>query len=311
VTPSPSGPSDITAGPDGNVWYNGVDLDVIGRVTPFGFITEFPVVGSPSSIRAGADGNIWFTSLNRIVRIRPDGTPLNVFNIGQGILGLRLTRGPDEALWFSTVPPGIGRVTPTGHVTRVSLANQPLVPAAGPDGNLWFTVDNDRIGRLSLNVLATGAGPGGGPHVRLLDPQDGAELLGFYAYDPGFAGGVRVAIGDVTGDGIPDIVTGAGAGGGPHVRVFDGFTGSPVPGPLGSFYAYDPGFLGGVTVAASDVNCDGRADVIVGAGPGGGPHVQVFDGATGNLLPGPLASFFAYAPGFTGGVSIAARGCPP
>ena len=29
------------------------------------------------------------------------------------------------------------------------------------------------------------------------------ELAAFYAYDPGFHGGVSVAIGDVTGDGMP------------------------------------------------------------------------------------------------------------
>ncbi len=42
-----------------------------------------------------------------------------------------------------------------------------------------------------------------------------AEVLGFMAYDPAFTGGVSVGsdflTGDVTGDGVPDIVTGAGA----------------------------------------------------------------------------------------------------
>src|SRR5262249_14731444 len=117
-------------------------------------------------------------------------------------------------------------------------------------------------------------------------------------YDPSFRGGVHVALGDVNGDGIPDVVTGAGEGGGPHVKVFDGLTGTL----LRSFFAYDPSFTGGVWVAAADLNGDGRAEGITGAGRGGGPHVKVFDGATG----AEIASFFAYAPAFAGGVFVAA-----
>jgi FG-GAP repeat len=95
-----------------------------------------------------------------------------------------------------------------------------------------------------------------------------------------FAGGVFVAAGDVTGDGFADIVTGADAGGGPHVTVVDGITGVATLG----FFAFEPDFTGGVRVAAGDVTGDGRADVIVGAGPGRTAAVRVFDGATLALL---------------------------
>jgi hypothetical protein len=61
---------------------------------------------------------------------------------------------------------------------------------------------------------------GGGPHVKVYG-SDHTLRFNFYAYDPTFTGGVSVAVGDVTGDGTPDVVTGAGAGGGPHVKVFD------------------------------------------------------------------------------------------
>jgi hypothetical protein len=143
----------------------------------------------------------------------------------------------------------------------------------------------------------TGAGPGAGPHVKVFDGATGALLASFFAFDASFQGGVRVALGDFTGDGRPDLVTAAGPGAGPHVKVFDGATGAL----LASFFAFDPAFQGGVFVAAGDVNGDGRADLVTGAGAGAGPHVKVFGGADGGLL----ASFFAFAPGFSGGVRVA------
>jgi hypothetical protein len=146
--------------------------------------------------------------------------------------------------------------------------------------------------------IITAAGPGGGPHIRIFDGKTGAMMSEFFAYGAGFHGGVFVAAGDVNGDGVPDIITGAGAGGGPHIRVFDGVTHAVIR----EFFAYDAGFHGGVSVAAADVDGDGLADIITGAGPGGGPHVKVFSGADNH----ELYSFFAYSAGFTGGVFVAA-----
>ncbi len=75
------------------------------------------------------------------------------------------------------------------------------------------------------NLIVTGADSGSAPHVRVFN-ADGSQRFSFFAYDLAFRGGVRVAAGDVTGDGVPDIITAAGPGGGPHVRVFDGATGA-------------------------------------------------------------------------------------
>src|SRR5262249_7034186 len=129
------------------------------------------------------------------------------------------------------------------------------------------------IGAHGQRVYLFGSGPcpGASPQVRGFDTTDGSPKFGFDAY-PGFTGGVRTALGDVTGDGVPDIITGVGPGGGPHVKVFDGVTLAEVR----SFFAFGAGFSGGLTVAAGDVNGDGTADLIVGAGPGGGAHGQVF-----------------------------------
>ena len=146
--------------------------------------------------------------------------------------------------------------------------------------------------------VITAAGPRGGPHVEVFNGVDLSLYYSFYAYNPGFIGGVQVAVGDVNGDGRADIITGAGPGGGPHVVVFNGANLSV----LASFHAYDPRFSGGVNVAAGDVNGDGRADIITATGPGGGSHVQAFSGADLSRL----ASFQAYFSRFRGGVSVAA-----
>src|SRR5207248_14882 len=120
------------------------------------------------------------------------------------------------------------------------------------------------VGQLNgRQVIVTGAGVGGGPLVKVFDGQTGQQLASFYAFDPKFAGGVNVAVGDVLADGKGAIVTAAGYGGGPQVKVFD------ASGALArSFYAYDPAFTGGVSVAVGDVVGLGHPQLITGAGPG-------------------------------------------
>jgi hypothetical protein len=138
----------------------------------------------------------------------------------------------------------------------------------------------------------------GGSGVKVLDGKTGAELVSLTAFDPNFAGGVNVAVGKVAGAfGAWGIVVGVAGQGAPHVKVFGATTGQEEQ----SFFAFEPEFTGGLTVAAGDVNRDGRADVVVGAGAGGGPRVLVFDGNTHAVT----RSFFAYDPSFTGGVNVA------
>lgn len=171
-----------------------------------------------------------------------------------------------------------------------------LDPFPGFDGEVRLARGD--INGDSFPDMVAGAGVGGGPHVRVFDGKDARELSSFLAFDPRFTGGIFVAAADVNNDGFDDVVVGAGAGGGPHVKVFSGRDGQV----LFSFFAYAPTFAGGVNVAAGDTNADGNADVITGAGPGGGPHVKVFSGANGALIQ----SYFAYDPAFHGGVFVAA-----
>ena len=135
--------------------------------------------------------------------------------------------------------------------------------------------------------IAAAAGPGGGPHVRVYDGATTQDLfsgnpvlaiaprLHFdeFVFDPKFAGGVTLTTADVTGNARPDLIVGAGASGGPHVKVYDGDTWELAM----EFFAFETDFSGGVTVAAGDLSDDGKAEVVVGSGPGRTNGVAVFD----------------------------------
>jgi hypothetical protein len=147
--------------------------------------------------------------------------------------------------------------------------------------------------------IVASMGAGGLPLVRIINGANTSNtLLEFMAYDRAFTGGVFVATGDVNHDSILDIVTGAGPGGGPHVKAFSGNNATE----LASFFAYTTAFTGGVSVAAADLTGDGFAEIVTGAGPGGGPHVKVFSGNGFGLIQ----EFMAYTLDFTGGVYVSA-----
>ncbi len=147
----------------------------------------------------------------------------------------------------------------------------------------------------NVKEIITGAGPGGGPHVRVFS-KDGKPLIGgFFAYEKNFRGGVNVAVLDLNGDGVKEIITGAGPGGGPHVRVFSK-DGKPL---IGGFFAYDREFKGGISLSVGDVTGDGKGEIISSAGLGGSPRVKIFS-RDGQLLD----SFLAYESSFTDGIKV-------
>ncbi len=151
--------------------------------------------------------------------------------------------------------------------------------------------------------IITGAGPGAvfGPHVRGWN-YDGSGTVSsipgvsYFAYGtPKW--GVNVAAGDFDGDGYDEIVTGAGPGAvyGPHVRGwnYDNSSISSVPGV--SFLAYGSNKYG-VNVACGDIDGDGFAEIVTGAGPGAvfGPHVRAWNVDGGAVASIGAINFFAF-----------------
>lgn len=154
--------------------------------------------------------------------------------------------------------------------------------------------------------IVVGAGPGATPHVKVFDGRSGQEVASFLAFDAGFTGGVFVAAARLNAaqGAAGQIVVGTDAGATPHVKVFDGLMGAVLQGsPLGSFFAYDTSFAGGVRVAAGDLDGLPGDEIVTATGAGARAHVKTF-GASGALT----ASFFAFDPTFLGGAFVAVRG---
>ncbi len=129
----------------------------------------------------------------------------------------------------------------------------------------------EREDRPTSGSLIVSQSRGADSIVRRVDGR-GNVLAQFQAYPSGFLGGVRLATGDVDGDGEVEIVTGTGSSGGPQVRVFD------LDGNLeNQFFAFDEGNRDGIFVSAGDVNGDGADEILVTAAQNGTGQVRIFN----------------------------------
>ena len=161
-----SGPADITAGPDGNLWFTEFDSGSLARILPFApnTITEFNLSHAdirPAGIASGPDGNVWFVEItgNQVGRISP--ASITEFSIPTaGSAPQDIVAGPDGNLWFTEAIGKIGRITPGSPNTitefPIPSGQGPRGITVGPDGNIWFAEGfaggdefGDKIGRIT------------------------------------------------------------------------------------------------------------------------------------------------------------------
>lgn len=191
----------ITSGPDGNLWFTLSAANAVVKMTPDGTQTIYTngitPNSQPKSLTTGPDGNVWFaeansydasSSLYRIGRITTDGvvtefpTPVQPPSGSQGIVS-----GPDNSIWYTAALGGsIAKVSMDGTVTVFPLGMSFLTLlfaiTTGPDGNVWFagmTSSSGRIGKLTPTgtvTLYSGDGIGAGGLVAGLTPGPNGNL---------------------------------------------------------------------------------------------------------------------------------------
>src|SRR5262249_39720600 len=140
-----------------------------------------------------------------------------------GALNLTLDATPQPGDRFTIIANGGGNPVngifaglPEGAILKVG-GFQFRISYHGGAGNDVVLTD-----LFETPLFITAVDAGSIPEVRVLNAQTNTLQSDFLAYNVFFTGGVRVALGDVNGDGIPDYITAAGPGGGSEIKVFSG-----------------------------------------------------------------------------------------
>jgi hypothetical protein len=165
-----------------------------------------------------------------------------------------------------------------------------------PYGYFVAAADVTRDGRALLAIAADAGGP---PDVEVYDLAAGRLVGTARPFPRTFDGGVRLAFGDVNGDGTPDLIAASGPGKIPStVKVHDGTNLNCV---LGDYLGAAPNYTGGLYVAATDLTRNNRAEIVVGLDAGPSPSVRIFSGQNGKFI----GEIEPYPNTFRGGVRVA------
>ncbi len=181
---------------------------------------------------------------------------------------------------------------------RVTNQQRTVFQPFGPNYSGGFTVAKGDVNNDGVADMLYA--PRSGGQIQIFDGSNFNPLGTVYPFGPGFPDSLSIAVGDINGDSFGDIIAApSGIGMPPHVVAISG---RDMTSTLFSKYAYSTSFMGGVSVAAGEVDGDGAMDIITAPLAGAPPHIVTFNGLTGNVMQ----SYYAYSPLYQGGTSITA-----
>ena len=260
----------------------------------------------------------------------PTDTPIAIFN---NTLEFAKLIGTQDINQFDVTPNADTEFTIDGQNLRTSPGDYLSVRFAGTtDPKLVFTntgisrngmwefanrknvdfLNIERFNFFPVVVYSADAAKNGKPTVVVVNADDPTDIVStFQAYESGgtlkttYREGVRVAVGDINGDGIPEIITAPGHDDAPLVKIFD-LSGTL----LESFNAYAVSYIGGVNVAVGDVDGDGLNDIILSPSRGQS-EIRVFSNQSATTPAVPFSAtnyqhFLAFKKTFIGGATVAA-----
>ena len=297
----------VPLSPDGAHWADGVTVAGTGAALDQ-YITRGTRATVSSLDFAGLKDLGWTISGPALPAFSPKS--LNVAPVAVGSPLLQMTtmlNGGTSAklVAFTGATDGSAQIFTEGPNGELTAAGPRFQPFPGFSGVIRSTIADFDGDRTADFAFATGNGVTG--TIRIISGATGKDLVSPTTVLSGFSGGVYLAAGDVDRDGKAELAVSADVGGGPRVSMFK-VQNNTLRSTL-DFIAFGlPDFRGGSRVALADINKDGAADLLVGAGVGGGPRISIYNGTT--LLSGGLnrlvPDFFALDSSLRSGVYITA-----